>query len=179
MGRLSARGYNDHPLLPNYDDSCLASAGDVPLVQYDDSYLGEGFQLSSDVLNATAGEWFVLDYRAEGVGTCNVELHEYRGTPDDPLSGILIEVLLDTLSFMHVPSRDFDSDTSVNFVDFALLASQWGQVAIADPNMNGSADLNADGLVDTADMALFGDYWLERTDFNEPDTEPNAVTAGL
>jgi hypothetical protein len=172
-GVLSARGYTEDGVFPNYAGSCLEAAGYLPLVSYIDSASGLGFDLAADV-DATAGDWFVLDYRAEEVGTCNVELHEYIGS-----LGALTDVLLAVLSFKHVPSRDFDSDAIVNFTDFALLASQWGHVAILDPNINGSPDLNADSLVDALDMALFSEYWLERTDYNEPDTEPNGLTGEL
>ena len=34
-------------------------------------------------------------------------------------------------------------------------------------------DLNSDGLVDIGDLTLFSDYWLERTDCNEPAADPN------
>jgi hypothetical protein len=73
----------------------------------------------------------------------------------------------------------------VNFADFALLASLWrtdapdpNQLEPAppiDPNTVLSADLNADDIVDIADLALFSAYWLERTDVNQPPADPNAL----
>lgn len=172
-GVLSARGYTEDGVSPNYAGSCLAAAGSLPLVSYTNSSSGIGFDLVADA-DAMAGEWFVLDYHAQEAGNCNVELHEYTGTAHD-----LVDTLLGVLSFSHVPTRDFDSDTIVNFVDFALLASQWRLNAVADPNINGSPDLDADGLVDALDMAWFSEYWLERTDFNDADTEPDDLIGQL
>jgi hypothetical protein len=177
-GALSARGHTGEPNYPHYEGSCLGAAGSLPFVGYTDSPSGTGFDLLAD-WDAVAGEWFVLDYRAKEVGDCNVELHEYTGTACDGTTCDLIDTLLGVLWFKHVPTRDFDSDTMANFADFALLASQWRLNAVADPNINGSPDLNADGLVDTLDMALFSNYWLERTDFNEPDTEPSDLMGTL
>jgi hypothetical protein len=160
-GRLSARGYNDDPNLPRYAGSCLEAAGYLPVVTSLNSPSGLGFDLTAD-WDAIAGEWFVLDYHAEEVGTCSVELHESAGN----LVTGLIDVLLDVLSFNHVPSRDFDGDAIVNFVDFAVFASEWGRGGEPDPGAEPAADLNADTLVNAQDMALFCEYWLERTDFN-------------
>lgn len=192
-GMLSARGYTEDGFFPNYAGSCLPAAGFLPLVDELFSLTAVGFDLIAD-FDSIPGEWFVLDYRAAKVGTCNVELHEYaldsNGAvypPDPSLPVPMIDRLLEILSFSHVPSRDFDGDTIVNFADFALLAGRWGPLmapdpnAIVDPNepLPAPVDLNADGLIDRLDMALFSDFWLERTDFKEPDTEPNAPAADL
>ncbi len=175
IGRLSARGRSDDPNHPNYnrEDSCLETAGSYPFVTSYNFPAGLGFDLFADV-DAIPGDWFVLDYHAKAVGRCNVEYWHYYW--DEDYQKVIVD-LLQVLSFSHVPSRDFDDDGIVNFVDFAPLASQWRQVAITDPNMNGSADLNADGVVNTLDLASFSDYWLQWTDVNEPDTEPNVPTA--
>ena len=76
---------------------------------------------------------------------------------------VSFDVPIETLAFTHVPSRDFNGDTVVDFKDLALLASHWD--LNADPNSpDGPFDLNADGRIDLGDLALFSEYWLERTD---------------
>jgi hypothetical protein len=87
-------------------------------------------------------------------------------------------VPIQTLSFTHVPSRDFNGDTIVNFQDLALLASHWGSKA--DPNSPDAAfDLNADRRIDLGDLALFSEYWLERTDCSKAATNPNKPAPSL
>lgn len=160
IGILAGRGYRDYGWLGRYEGSCLEAAGTFAGVQFHESSRGISFDLFAD-FDAIPGEWFVLDYYAEMLGKCDIGFYYYTKTMLDPLG---------VLSFTHVPSRDFDGDTIVNFVDFAFLASQWEQQAVVDPNMNGSPDLDDNGVVNIFDMALFSSYWLDRTDFNEPNT---------
>lgn len=153
-GALSGRGYNKQTF--SYDGSILAAAGQPPKakVRYLDSTAGAGFGFTAERLSV-AGDWFVFDYRAERTGTCAVLFSQ----PAD--LGVPTEVL----SFRHVPSRDFNGDTVVDFRDFALLASRWNSAVSADPNgPSGAFDLNGDARVDFGDLALFSEYWLERTD---------------
>ena len=148
--------------VPNYVDSCLDAAG-TGAVAYDrQGPDGIGLEFSNSCTPyitgghpAVPGDWFVCDYRAEQIGRCDVGFASY-------------DVPIQTLSFTHVPSRDFNRDTVVNLKDFALLASHWRSAA--DPNSNDKAalDLNADGRIDVSDLASFSEYWLERTDYNEP-----------
>ena len=63
---------------------------------------------------AYPGDWFVVDYYAEQVGICTVGLY-------GSLAGS--QVPSQTLFFTHIPSRDFNHDTMVDFKDFARLAS--------------------------------------------------------
>jgi hypothetical protein len=168
-GVLSARGYNGIPLRPNYLDSFLPAAGHFAMVTDFNFPRGLGFDCFVTDF-AVPGDWFVLDYSAKDVGICEVKLYDLFVDFYNPIQCFF---------FTHVPSRDFDDDAIVNFTDFALLAAQWGQVAVVDPNANGSPDLNADGIVDAFDMVLFSEYWLERTGLaepnepNEPDADPN------
>jgi len=113
---------------------------------------------------AVPGEWFVLDYHAAEVGLCYVGLYNYDFSLDTPI---------ETLLFNQVPSRDFDGDTVVNFMDFALLASHWGQEPVLDPEFEATFDQDGDGSIGAGDLALFSEFWLERTDCNEPATDPN------
>ena len=143
-----------------------------------------------------AGEWFVVDYYAETLGTCYLGLYADELQVDPNPDNLYIPptalgqplgpfVALQALAFNHVASRDFNQDTVVNFVDFALLARAWRSGAPdpnlmepappIDPNTVLSPDLNADDIVDVADWALFSTYWLERTDVNQRAADPNAL----
>ena len=85
------------------------------------------------------------------------------------------EQLLQTLSFQHVPSRDFNGDMVVDFKDFARFAAHWRSAP--DPNAGAGAtfDLSTDNWIDSSDLASFSEYWLERTDSNEPPADPNTT----
>ena len=167
---LSGRGYDDGTR--NYSGSCFEAAGERPLVMDTMDSLGRGLLFSTffrvSILPrpgeriAAPGDWFVVDYHAEQVGECRVELF------DDGFN------LLEALSFSHVPSRDFDGDTIVNLRDFAILASYWRSVV--DPESEGILDLNADAQLDISDIALLSEHWLERTDCAEADVDPNEPT---
>ena len=164
-GTLSGRGFDDGTR--NYIGSCFEGAGEIPLVMDTMDSLGRGL-LFSTYFNANPppgqrvvapGDWFVFDYQAEQVGRCRVELFDGGFN------------LLETLSFNHVPSRDFDGDTIVNLRDFAILASYWRSVV--DPESEGILDLNADAQIDISEIALLSEHWLERTDCAEAGADPN------
>jgi hypothetical protein len=152
-GILSGRGYVNLPA--SYKDSCLPAAGETASAtpHVEASRVGVDFH-TSHMLPTLPGDWFIFDYRAQRVGACHVGFYDLFANYNVPL---------DTLSFTHVPSRDFNGDGVVDFQDLALLAAHWdGQ---ADPNSSASAcDLNADGRIDLSDLALFSEYWLARTD---------------
>ena len=54
---------------------------------------------------AIAGDWFVIDYTATNVGVCKVGFYDHAISWVDPIY---------YLTFFHVPSRDFNSDTKVD-----------------------------------------------------------------
>ncbi len=172
-GLVSGRGPSVDGGLLNFWGSCREAAGEDAGAWHAYGPSGEGVEFSSD-WDAGPGEWFMFDYYAERIGTCDVGFYAYDW--NDPAS-LLHPIRV--LSLAHVPSRDFDADTTVNFKDFGNLASQWGRMALPDPSEDPcpSVDLNADGLVSACDMALFGEFWLKRTDFNEPNGNPNAPTS--
>lgn len=146
----------------SYVDSALEAAGSYATVQTYWTPLMVGVELTT-WFDALPGEWFVVDYRAASVGDCHVGLY-------DSSTG---DVLIDLLSFHNVRSRDYNQDTLVNFTDFALLACQWRHMVEIDPNAPAPSDLDEDGFVGTLDLAMFSEYWLERTDCNDVD-DPNA-----
>ncbi len=176
-GTVAARGYN--PDTRNFERSILPASGlETYLI---DTPGSDGMTYSMSVDTALPGEWMALDYHAEALGTCDIGLFSIEASaklpPDfNPLFGEPPPgkaVWVQALSFNHVLSRDYNADLAVNFVDFALWASQWSQTVIPDPNVTSPGDLNADDFVDVSDLALFCNYWLERTDVNEPPAEPN------
>jgi hypothetical protein len=165
-GELAARGYN--PATRNYDSSCLPAAGKNPFTLVSQDSTKVGFHFGSRV-GGVPGDWFILDYKAKQAGLCNLSLW----TIANP------KVLLGTLSFQHVPSRDFNGDTVVDFRDFSLLTSHWNATVALDPNSPGRAfDLDSDARIGMGDLALFSEYWLERTDCTKPADDPNDPLAG-
>ena len=180
-GILAGRGYDENTW--NYDGSILPACSEDTFICDVLDENGMTFSLNIDGMSA-AGEWFVLDYYAEALGTCHVGVFSYEmtdGVPYAPPDGLynLPEpppwgaVWTQNLAFNHVPSRDYNRDSTVNFVDFALWADQWQATVIPDPNAPAPSDLNADNFVGVSDLALFCDFWLERTDILEPSSEPN------
>jgi len=166
-GELAARGYNEKAR--NYDGSCLVAAGARPFarVAQDTNRVGLQFNARAD---GVPGDWFAVDYHAKQLGSCDIGLYNWTAGFDVPIA---------TLSFSHVPSRDFNRDSIVDFEDFTLLASHWGSAVHPDPNrIEAQVDLNADGQIDSADLALFSEYWLERTDRNEPNSPMPAPKPG-
>lgn len=157
-GQLAGRGFDPNSPTLNYEGSCLEAAGLLPTVSFVESSDMLGFDLST-TRYAVPGDWFVLDYHALAAGTCSAGLFDYDFDFFTPKM---------ILSFNHVPTRDFKGDTIVNFKDFALLASQWRQATPPDPNAVSPFDLDADRFIGIRDMERFSDYWLERTDCNEP-----------
>jgi hypothetical protein len=146
-----------------YKDSALNAAGAKATVQDFDDIYGIGLDFHNDTSTpisggtrpACPGDWFVVDYYAEQVGFCVVEFYD---------SSTGVDTLIQTLSFTHVPSRDFDHDSMVDFQDFARFAAQWRSAADPGSSQTADFDLDADGRVDLADLASFSRYWLERID---------------
>jgi hypothetical protein len=183
-GQVSGRDYVYDPVryLRNYVGSCLPGAGPIALVTRTRAMEGVYFDLTA-AWGAVAGEWFVFDYEAVSAGTCSIGLYSdfLTDVPEDdrnpyedeppPLPATLLQVL----RFNHVPSRDFSGDTIVNFADFAILADAWRTMTREDPNIPLVMDLNADDRIDVSDMALFSEYWLERTEATSASPDPDAA----
>jgi hypothetical protein len=53
---------------------------------------------------------------------------------------------------------DFDCDYDVDFFDYAILAASWLQ---NDPLTDIAPTPAGDGIVDTSDLAILCDNWLE------------------
>jgi hypothetical protein len=64
-----------------------------------------------------------------------------------------------------IPAADLDCPDGVNFIDFAIFASQWGRDNCSPANGNcQGADINHSGIVDFYDLEIFARHWLEGLD---------------
>jgi hypothetical protein len=104
--------------------------------------------------NAIAGDWFIIDYNAISVGNCQVAFFDGDFSWDEPLY---------EMHFTHVPSRDFNEDSIVNFSDFAVVGLYWGITNCTDPNGCKKVDFDNNGIINMNDLKMFVEYWLERT----------------
>jgi hypothetical protein len=150
-GLLSARDFNDLTL--DWEGSRFEAAGKGARVYDCEDDVESGFSLYGDRA-AVAGDWFIIDYTATAIGDCNVRFYDYS-VSDDPVCYLI---------FSHVRTRDFDINTKVDFADFAVFASHWQETGCNDPNWCQGTDLDTDGNVETDDLMLFADYWLEKTE---------------
>jgi len=169
-GTLAGRSLD--PNARDYADSHSENAGDFAKVTaWKDSSIW-GFDLytfypvdgNSEDNSTVVGEWFIIDYKADDVGDCNVGFYDYNISWSDPNY---------FLSFYHTPTRDLSFDKKVNFDDFAIFASQWDANDCNDPNWCKGSDLDLDGHVDCYDLELFAKYWLWETSDVEPGEDPN------
>ena len=151
-GLLSARDYSE--TTHDWAGSRFSAAGDRARV-WDWQVPGvQGFKFQGH-RSAVAGDWFIIDYTATNIGTCSVRFYDGNVSWVEPIY---------CLTFLHVPTRDFNNDTSVDLRDFAVFASCWQVADCTDPKFCVRADLDTDGDVGFSDLILFGDYWLEKTE---------------
>jgi len=151
-GLLSARDYND--TTSDWQGSRFDAAGYRAHVWEWREPGIQGFILESDN-TAVPDDWFIIDYTATNVGICKIGFYDRSVSWDYP---VYYHV------FSHVRTRDFNNDTSVDFADFAVIASHWQETGCSDPNWCEGTDLDTDGNVDCNDLTLFMDYWLKRTE---------------
>ncbi len=148
--------------------SCLPAAGKFPYAG-EIQYPGFGIEFYGGE-EPNVGDWFIFDYNALDIGDCNVVFYDLD-----------ISEPINTFTFHHVRTRDFNGDTIVGFADLDKLTSYWLSADCNEPDWCEGTDLNTSGNVDFRDFALFSDYWLEATvyifllsDFNK-DTRVNFV----
>lgn len=161
-GTISCREPDPNDPPDDCGGSILEAAGERSIVSLYRDADRVGFDLLAHK-SAGAGDWFILDYHAEERGLCDVGLYDLVLDFNTPT---------EVLSFTHVPSRDYNGDAIVHFEDFALLASVWHEPVDPQAHPATSCDLNVDAHIDPLDLALFSKFWLQRTDCNEPETEP-------
>lgn len=151
-GVLSGRDYNEITL--NWEGSIFPAAGDNAIVQDIQDNDANRFIFYTDY-DAVAGDWFIIDYNAISEGNCQVAFFDSYFSWDEPLY---------EMSFTHVPSRDFNEDSIVNFSDFAVVGLYWGMTNCTNPNGCGKVDFDGNQMININDLGLFVEYWLERTD---------------
>ncbi len=140
------------PAAGTSETTCVQEAMFSPYGPWNEVY---GFQLlDGGMENAYAGKWFVIDYNAVAEGTCKVGFFDFNVDYFLPV---------DYLVFHHVRSRDFNQDTIVNFADFARITEHWQDSNCASPDWCEGADLDTSGEVNIEDLALFTEFWLEKT----------------
>jgi hypothetical protein len=169
LAALSAR--DSDPNTRNYTESHYETAGNMAKVTaWKDSDIW-GFDLYGSDINAVAGDWFIIDYQAIGIGDPNVEFYDYGDSWDEPNY---------IVTFSHAPTRDFNDDEVVDILDVAVLGSYWLAEDCSNFNWCDKADINADGYVDMVDFALFQKYWLwpavSAGDPNQSEEDPNTIT---
>jgi hypothetical protein len=160
--------YGKTQFIRDWNGSHYEDAGELARVTTWKDSLIWGFDLyTSDVIdiNFVVGDWFIIDYKAEEVGNCNVGFYDYGLSWNDPNY---------LLNFSHVPTRDLNFDDVVNFGDFALFALQLYSPGCNDPNWCDGADLDRDSDVDFKDLGLFVDYWLWGASVMEVGEESNS-----
>ena len=130
FGTLAGRYYD--PNTRDYTGSHFEDAGDFAKVTSWKDSLIWGFDLytfypvdsNSDSNSTAPGNWFIVDYKADEIGDCNVGFYDYDANWDEP--NYLI-------TFSHVPTRDFNGDKIVNMLDYALFASYWRTTDCNEP----------------------------------------------
>jgi hypothetical protein len=156
-GILSARGPK---VGEDWTGSHFPAAGNEAAVLKCEESGIDGFYLYSGSTGVETGDWFIIDYTALDINDCNVGFYDYNMKVDEPVH---------YLSFTHVPTRDFNNDTEVDFCDYAILASHWQATDCNEPcGWCEGADLDIDGNVDSNDLMLFCEYWLEKTGYERP-----------
>ena len=185
-GTLSGRGLTaaapGSPLkVSTYEGSCLDAAGTRATVmgRADSSSTGLSFDNDNSPYQpngghrAYPGDWFVVDYYAEQAG----------GSESSSMRLVVLSALSSILSFLvssvrRRSCRRFPSSTSPRGISTAIRWSISGTLP-GSPRTGGppptrmrvrgaAFDLRPDNWIDSSDLASFSEYWLERTDSNEP-----------
>ncbi|UCG59832.1 MAG: hypothetical protein JSU70_09985 [Phycisphaerales bacterium] len=169
QGVLSARDYNE--ATGDWSGSRFEAAGEYANVYEHADAVRGGFDLYGH-RTAVAGDWFIIDYQATGVGDCGVEFYQY--VDDRPHPPKMYEIC--TQSFFHIPTRDFSGDTQVDSGDLAVLAAHWLRTNCVEPDWCRGTDLDMNGALNAKDFTLFADYWLQTTDFHARTRDFNADT---
>ena len=168
LGELIGRDYD--PNTRDWTGSHFDNAGEYAKVTSWEDSERWGYDLYGSDVNDVAGDWFVIDYEAIGVGDPNVWFCDYDESWYNPES---------FETFTQLPSRDFNNDDIVNYSDFAIFSTNWLDDDCSDPNWCDGTDIDADGVVDVNDLALFANFWLWEAEYtaipDDPEPDPNFI----
>jgi hypothetical protein len=117
---------------------------------------------ATDYMNEDLEEIY-HDYVQVGQNFCSVTgiLEQYNGEKDGIYYDYYQLLTLTTESFTITQTADFDDDCDVDLADFSVLASWWLRSGCGEPDWCGRTDLRKNGSVDTADLEIFTENWLD------------------
>lgn len=81
-------------------------------------------------------------------------------SPQEDTSSLNLNIKLTDLA-AYSSDKDFNFDSKINFVDFALFSLRWSEQKSTETEISKQADLNMDGKVDLNDILILMDHWLE------------------
>ena len=80
--------------------------------------------------------------------------------PQEDTSLINLNIKMTDLA-AYSSDKDFNFDSNINFIDFALFSLRWSEQRSNEAEISEQTDLNMDGKVDLKDMLILMDHWLE------------------
>ena len=153
LGELN--GIDTDPNTRDWDGSHYDNAGYYAnITSWKDSNIW-GYDLYGSDVNSVPGDWFIINYEAIGAGDPNVWFLDYNNSWKIPTS---------VVSFNQIKSLDYNTDDIVNLYDFAIISQYWLANNCEDPNWCEGADIDENGIVDSNDIILFGEFWMWEPD---------------
>jgi cyclophilin family peptidyl-prolyl cis-trans isomerase len=160
----------------NHADNLFLDYGTVAYDNYDNAYILVGYCVFGKVLSGmdivdaiaaletTDGDVPEEDVIIHAAVTLDPGVCALAGQGD--ING---DCTVDLLDFMILAQHwlygkiaaDIDVDGKVNFDDYAILSSHWMEQNCAAPNWCAGADINKNGAVDTPDILMLAERWLD------------------
>ncbi|MBN2269080.1 MAG: carbohydrate-binding protein, partial [Sedimentisphaerales bacterium] len=156
----TSRDYIEYSVFANYSGGhelafrYALETGDRPLeIRLD------GDVIESSLPFPSTGSWANWDYTAALPVTLAAGTHAIRATIAD-YKGANVDHLLITETETPPPAGDISRDGEIDIEDFAIFAGHWGQTACSDNPACGGADLDGNRNVNSCDLAVLGEVWL-------------------
>ena len=108
----------------------------------------------------STGSWANWDYTADVPVTFSAGAHTIRATIAD-YKGANVDHLRIVETETPPRAGDISGDGEIDIEDFAMFAGHWGQTACADNPACGGADLDGNRNVNSCDLAVLGEVWLD------------------